>query len=115
MVVRLSGGLSPRDVRAGFGVSRERMARLLDVSTKTVERWEARDAPPTNPSVRARLANLREIVELGLVVYTAEGFNDFLSTPLGEFDRRTPLQLIEQGAMDDVLAALAADYEGLGF
>src|SRR5438309_924569 len=32
--------LQPRALRAALGVSRERMARLLDVSAKSVERWE---------------------------------------------------------------------------
>ena len=34
----------PRDVRRTLGLSRERMARLFDVSAKTVERWESRVA-----------------------------------------------------------------------
>jgi transcriptional regulator with XRE-family HTH domain len=115
MVAQHARGLSPRRVRAQFGLSRERMARLLDVSAKTIERWEERDALPANSGARARLAKLQEIAELGLIVYTPEGFTEFLITPLGEFGGRTALQLIAQGAPDDVLAALAGDYEGLGF
>jgi hypothetical protein len=53
--------------------------------------------------------------DLGLSVYTLEGFQEFLRTPLPTFDGRTPLQMIEQGKADDVIAALASDYEGLGY
>jgi hypothetical protein len=38
-----------------------------------------------------------------------------MSAPLAEFDGLTPLQLIERGEADRVLAALAADYEGAGY
>lgn len=107
-------GLSPSRIRKELGLSRERMGRLLDVSAKTIERWENRDALPAGPLQRGRLAQLQVIAALGRVVYTAEGLTCFLSTPLPEFERRTALQLIELGQGNRVLAALAADYEGLG-
>jgi hypothetical protein len=84
-------------------------------SAKTVERWEERDALPASGQVRSRLAQLRQIADLGLTVYTPDGFPRYLMTPLPTFGGRTALQLIEQGEGDRVLAALAADYEGLGF
>jgi hypothetical protein len=90
------------------------MGRLVDVSAKTIERWEELDRVPYSREVRERLATIQEIIHLGLVVYTAEGLREFLATPLAEFDGRTALQLIELGQGDRVLAALAADYEGLG-
>jgi hypothetical protein len=61
------------------------------------------------------LAHIQAVRDLGLCVYTPEGFRQFLRTPLPIFAGRTPLQMIEQGRADDVLAALASDYEGLGF
>jgi hypothetical protein len=90
------------------------MGRLVDVSAKTIERWEELDRVPYSREVRERFATIQEIIHLGLVVYTAEGLREFLATPLAEFDGRTALQLIELGQGDRVLAALAADYEGLG-
>jgi DNA-binding XRE family transcriptional regulator len=106
--------LSPQQVRRELRLSRERMARLMDVSAKTIERWEARPDIPAAPSARDRLALLREILDLGHVVYTPEGFQAFLTTPQPRFQRATALQLIEIGRAADVLAALAEDYEGLG-
>jgi len=107
--------IAPRRLREDLGLSRERMARLLDVSAKTIERWEARPEPPANRAARKRLAQLREIVFLGLIVYTPEGFHRFLTTPMPAFDGRTGLQLIENDEGEEVIGALAADYEGLGY
>ncbi len=107
--------IQPRDLREAFRLSRERLARLVGVTAKTVERWEARPTRPARDETRMRMAQLREIAELGATVYTREGLADFLDAPLAEFDGLTALQLIERGAADRVLAALAADYEGAGY
>jgi DNA-binding XRE family transcriptional regulator len=103
------------EMRSTLDLSRERMARVLDVSAKTIERWEQGAALPAHVRVRSRLARIQEVIALGLVVYTPDGFRAFLRTPLAEFDGRTALQLLEQDQADRVLAALAADYEGQGF
>jgi transcriptional regulator with XRE-family HTH domain len=95
-------------------LSRERMARLLDVSAKTIERWEAQDAAPSDRAKRERLARIAELATLGKIVYSPAGFERFLTTPLPTFNGLTALQLIEQGKIEQVLAAVAQDYEGLG-
>ena len=99
MAVRQPAGpiLSPQQLRADLRLSRERMARLLDVSAKTIERWEARDALPASARVRSQLAQLQEIVELGLTVYTPDGFTRYLATPLPTFGGRTALQTDRAG------------------
>jgi transcriptional regulator with XRE-family HTH domain len=107
--------IQPRDLRDAFRLSRERLARLIGVSAKTVERWEARPTRPARDETRARMAQLREIADLGAAVYTREGLAAFLDAPLAEFEGLSALQLIERGQADRVLAALAADYEGAGY
>jgi transcriptional regulator with XRE-family HTH domain len=107
--------VQPRDLREAFHLSRERLARLIGVSAKTVERWEAKPTQPARDEIRARMAQLREIAELGAAVYTRERLADFMVAPLAEFEGLTPLQLIERGQAERVLAALAADYEGGGY
>jgi hypothetical protein len=87
---------------------------MFDVSAKTVERWEAQDAAPSSPAAAGVFARLREIVELGRLVYTPQGFSRFLKTPLPVFEGRTAVKLLERGEGERVLSALAADYEGLG-
>ena len=107
--------IQPRDLREAFRLSRERLGRLVGVSAKTVERWEAKPTRPARDETRARMAQLRDIAELGATVYTRDGLGDFLEAPLGEFNGLTALQLIERGEADRVLAALAADFEGAGY
>lgn len=101
-------------IRSELDLSRERMARLFDVSAKTIERWEARRALPRDHAARKLLSELREVVDLGKSVYGAEGFHRFLALPIPAAGQVTPLQLIERGEIATVLATLAADYEGLG-
>ncbi len=107
--------IHPKRLRDDLRLSRERMARVFDVSAKTIERWEARPEPPASLVARRRLAQLREIVELGTIVYMPEGFGWFLTTPMPAFDNRTALHLIETDQAERVLAALVEDYEGLGY
>jgi uncharacterized protein (DUF2384 family) len=101
-------------VRRALGVSRERMARALDVSAKTVERWEAPGSAGPDPDAQVVLARLAEVVDLAAIVYGSGGMATFLTTPQRRFGDRTPLRLIETGEVDRVLGALAGDYEGEG-
>jgi hypothetical protein len=91
------------------------MARLLDVSTRTIERWEERNELPVSSASRTQLATLGQIADLGTIVYGAETFQRFMALPMPAFSGRTALQVIEQGQADRVYGALAADYEGQGF
>lgn len=109
------GTLSPSKIRRDLNLSRERMARLMDVSAKTIERWEERDSLPSSSHTRSLLAQIQEIIDLGLSIYTPAGFHQFLQTPLRAFQGRTPLHMIEQDQAGQVIAALASDYEGLGY
>jgi len=111
---RLLQRATARDIRGELGLSRERMARLFDVSAKTIERWESRDSLPSGTAARLRFSQVQQIAELGALIYGVYGVNRFLSMPLSEFDGMNGLQLIEMGQADRVIAALAADYEGLG-
>ena len=108
----VSPAVSVRGLRSALGISRERMGRLLDVSARTIERWEDRDRLPSNRLLGMRSAQIQEIVDLGLIVYTPEGFVQFMSTPFPVFDGQTALQLVERGETERVMGALAADYEG---
>jgi DNA-binding XRE family transcriptional regulator len=115
MAALQTAALQPRELRRDLDLSRERMARLVDVSSKTVERWEEREALPASSRVRVQLAHIQEMRDLGHTVYTHEGFRQFLKTPLPTFKGRTALQMVEQGEIEQVIAALASDYEGIGY
>ena len=104
--------VSARRVRTALAISRERMARLLQVTAKTVARLEEHDRLPANPAVATRLAQIQEIVDLGLSVFTPDSFARFMSTPFPRFRSLTALQLIERGETEQVFGALASLYEG---
>jgi hypothetical protein len=58
---------------------------------------------------------LKELEELGLLVYTPDGLKEFMQTPMAVFDGHSALDMITLGNHDRVIASLAADYEGLGY
>ncbi len=108
--------LDVRALRDRLGLSRERMGRLFGVTGKTIERWEVRPGLPTgDPGRIQRLAAVQEIAALGTAIYTREGFIDFLRLPMPVFGGLPALQLLERGDSEPVLAALGADYEGIGY
>ncbi len=108
--------LDVRALRDRLGLSRERMGRLFGVTGKTIERWEVRPGLPTgDPGRIQRQAAVQEIAALGTAIYTREGFIDFLRLPMPVFDGLPALQLLDRGDSEPVLAALGADYEGIGY
>lgn len=99
-------------VRGMLGVSRERMARLLDVAAKTVDRWEKGGTLPASERQRQELVQLDEVAALGRAVFTEVGFRRFLVTPLPALGGRSPLATIEADQAERVLDLLAGLYEG---
>ncbi len=99
-------------LRHDLGISRERMARLLDVSAKTIQRWEEHDQLPANRWILQVVVELQNIADLGLEVFTSEGFSLIMRQPQPVFEHRSGLQMIEEGHADDVYAELAGAYEG---
>ena len=97
-----------------FPLSREKLAQLIGVSPRTLNRWTKSGTGPERREHITRLSKLHEILELGIKVYTAQGLRTFFKTPLPEFDHQTAFDILSIGRFDDVLGALAADYEGLG-
>ena len=104
--------VDPRAVRQALDLSYERMERILDVSSRTVLRMEALGRAPRSAAVAERLAQLAQSVELGELVYTPEGWRQFLTLPQPRFGGRMALQLVERGEAQRVLGALATDYDG---
>ena len=100
------------DLRRALGVSRERLAHALGLSTKTLERAERRGTLPAGATVQQRIALMQQIAELADLVYEPEGVKLFLTLPQPRFGGRTALQLIELGDGARVFAALASDYQG---
>ena len=113
-----AGGIRGREfgyLLANLPLSTERLGDLFRVSSKTVQRWKEGKFSPSSDDVLTRLSRIVEVVELGRKVYTPDGLEEFVTTPLPGFGHRTAIQLMAEGEYDKVLGALADDYEGLGF
>ena len=106
--------LNPLTIRQQLHLSQERMSHLLHVSAKTLWRWENQQAAP-HCAAQQSLSKLKSIAELAEKIYTPEGIETFLSTPMAEFDHLSAYNLLALGKYEPVMAALAADYEGLGY
>ena len=104
--------ISAAYLRETLHVSRERMGRLLDVSARTIQRWEYNDQLPSNRWVTNVLVQLDEIVSLGLHVYTPEGFQVVMTQPQPAFGAKSGLAKIEAGENQDVYAEFAGAHEG---
>ncbi len=105
---------TPATVRQALGLSQERMSRLLGCGPKTLARWERFESDP-GPHAWQVLAVLKQVVELACRVYSPDGVFTYLDAPKPSFGGRTAFQLIADGDSARVLAALAADHEGLGY
>jgi DNA-binding transcriptional regulator YiaG len=99
-------------LRTTLGISRERMGRLLDVSARTIQRWEDTDQLPSNRWVRAVLVDLDRILALGEEVFTPEGLQIVMTKPQPAFDGKTGLEMMESGRSSDVYGEFAGAYEG---
>jgi transcriptional regulator with XRE-family HTH domain len=99
-----------RGLRSALGFSRESIARVLDVSTRTVERWEG-GANTENTRALLRLDELREIVRLGQEIY-GDDLARFMATPRRSLGNRTPAAVLVRGDLDDILDILSQAYEG---
>jgi transcriptional regulator with XRE-family HTH domain len=99
-----------RRLRASLGLSQEGLARILDVSGRTVERWEAGGGPGSEAALRT-LDQLDEIAALGREVY-GDDLPRFMSTPRRSLGHRSPAAALMRGDIRDVLAVLAQAAEG---
>lgn len=106
---------STRQIRAGLGVSQERLARACNVSSRTVERWERNGELPASSERIQCLEKLNQITELGEATFGKTAFLKFMKLPHPIFNGLTPWEVIERGEADRVLGVLAAEHEGLGF
>jgi DNA-binding transcriptional regulator YiaG len=106
---------SIRKIRERLSLSMESLGKMLQVSSKTIGRWEETNHGPKSPNQILSVHKLKEIVDLGCQIYTEEGLHEFLFEPQHVFNGHTAYQLISIGEYDAVISALVADYEGSGF
>ncbi len=103
--------LEIRTARDRLGLSRELLSRVLDVSTRSVERWEARGSTAASAETRRRLATVAEIADLAREVY-GDDVAAFMSTPRRSLGMRTPREAMVHGDVEAVRQVLIDALEG---
>jgi len=99
-----------RDLRSALGLSRDSLGRVLSVTGRTVERWEA-GQDPSSPDHLRQLDHLAEVVTLGREVY-GDDLSRFMGTPRRSLGRRTPTETLLHGDIEAVIRVLAKAAEG---
>lgn len=103
---------SMQDVRQALGISQERLARVLDVSTRSIQRWEAANELPTNRWVRSAYLKLGEITSLAEENFTRDGVRKIMVSGAPGYLDAPGLEMVEQGRADDVFGTLATTADG---
>jgi putative toxin-antitoxin system antitoxin component (TIGR02293 family) len=88
------------------------VARVLNTTQRSVQRWSARDANPRKES-EERLLELAVVLELAGRALPEEGARLWLRTPIADLGWRKPLDVISQGNFREVIDALEALSEGV--
>jgi transcriptional regulator with XRE-family HTH domain len=100
-----------RALRSRLGLSQESFSRALDVSTRSVERWEAKGATTEDSETIRRVSVLEEISQLAKEVYGTD-VETFMRTPRRSLEMRTPKEALVRGDLDAVRQVLIRSLEG---
>jgi transcriptional regulator with XRE-family HTH domain len=103
--------LQIRDLRSRLGLSQESLSRALDVSTRSVERWEAKGATTDHTETIRRVSLLEEISRLADEVY-GPAVESFMQTPRRSLEMRTPKEALVRGDFEAVRQTLIRALEG---
>ncbi|HEX3962771.1 MAG TPA: antitoxin Xre/MbcA/ParS toxin-binding domain-containing protein [Trebonia sp.] len=98
----LSGGL----------VDTADVARVLDTSQRSVQRWTVRDSAPRKDS-EERLLELAAVLDLATKILPGEGARLWLRSPVAELEWSKPLDVIKDGGFRKVIDVLLALSEGV--
>lgn len=84
------------------GLTQAELAKAVGASVRTLQTWAAGTSQPTG--VRAiRLLDVKLILEKLRDIYTEEGIRIWLHSRNGHLGMRRPIELLEQGEIDQVL------------
>ena len=98
-------------LRQRFGWSQETLARVLGVSSRSVERWESAGRGPSDTDLLRTLDALEEVATLATEVY-GDQVPRFLARPTRALGGRTPTERLIVGDREAVLGVLATAAEG---
>lgn len=79
-------------IRGALQLSQEALARILDLSVRTIVRWEGGEEPP--PLERERLELISEAVEMAKEIMKPEDLPIWFSSPKEALSGHRPLDLL---------------------
>ncbi len=94
-----------RKLRLGFGLSQERLARLVGVSVRTVARWEGGQSQPSQLAER-QLRGLDELQRLLIRLMRPDSVGEWLARPNDRFGGRRPNQVLLSEGPDPIVRLL---------
>ena len=83
-----------RDIRKRLNISREEAAKILGVSSRNIYRWEHNINIRPHFDLVARISKFKELEKVLLDAFKKEDIGDWLNTPNGTLEGRTPIQEI---------------------
>jgi putative toxin-antitoxin system antitoxin component (TIGR02293 family) len=93
-------------------VDKKDVARVLNTSPRSVQRWTAHEAVPRKDS-EERLLELGVVLDLASKALPEEGARLWLRTPIADLGWHKPLDVIREGGFRDVIDALLALSQGV--
>jgi transcriptional regulator with XRE-family HTH domain len=100
-----------RALRSHLGLSQESFSRAVDVSARSIERWEAKGARTDDAATLRRVSLLAEISQLATEVYGPD-VEVFMRTPRRSLEMRTPKEALVRGDLEAVREVLITALEG---
>jgi transcriptional regulator with XRE-family HTH domain len=97
------------DARQRLGLSQEQLAGALNVTTRTLQNWEAGKG---TSQMYKRTRDLRELLSRMDDYVVAPKEKEWLSSPLETFAGRTPQELISEGRIRDLVVEFDRLKEG---
>ncbi len=97
--VASSASVPVRDLRAGFGLSREKFSRLTGFSVRALAGWESGAQKP-GEQARLRLTEMERLLASLSKVIRAVAVAEWFDTPNPAFEGLKPLEVVERGQVD---------------
>jgi len=88
------------------------VARVLETTQRSVQRWQAQDTAPRKDA-EDRLLELASVLDLAKRTMPAEGARLWLRTPIEALGWYKPLDAVKDGRYREVIDALLALSEGV--
>jgi transcriptional regulator with XRE-family HTH domain len=97
------------ETRTRLGLSQEELARALNVTSRTIQNWEAQKS---TSQMMKKTRDLRELLTLMDDYVAAPKERSWLSSPLEAFRGRSPIELISAGRIRDLVIEFERLREG---